>query len=133
MPLACLSHHLYPCGRACGQSGWPQVHMRKATEEVYASLKHRFKGSLLRPDDAEYSDARRIWNGLVARRPGLIARCNDSSDVQAAVDAAGPGGVGDPSRFCRAHSFRFLEGYDGPGLCPLPMPEGPIFPPKPVL
>src|SRR5260221_14493811 len=116
MPLACLSHHLYPFGRASGQSGLPQVHMSKATEEVYASLKHRFKGSLLRPDDAEYSDARRIWNGLVARRPGLIARCNDSSDVQAAVDAAGSAGGATASRCGGARVCGVLPGDDGAGF-----------------
>jgi hypothetical protein len=78
--------------------------MSKATEEVYASLKHRFKGSLLRPDDAEYLEARRIWNGLVARRPGLIARCNDSSDVQAAVRTARSAGVTTAVR-CGGHSL----------------------------
>ncbi len=57
--------------------------MSKATEEIYVSLKRHLKGSLLRPGDAEYLEASRIWNGSVARRPGLIARCRDSSDVTA--------------------------------------------------
>jgi hypothetical protein len=67
--------------------------MSKAIEEVHAALKRSFQGSLLRPDDAEYPEARRIWNGLVARKPGLIARCKDSSDVQAAVRAAAQAGA----------------------------------------
>jgi hypothetical protein len=67
--------------------------MSKAIEEVYAALKRSFQGSLLRPDDGEYPEARRIWNGLVARKPGLIARCKDSSDVQAAVRAAAQAGA----------------------------------------
>src|SRR5438132_4331024 len=71
----------------------PQVHMSKSTEEGYVSLKRQFKGSLLRPDDTEYPDASRIWNGLLARRPGLIARCRDSSDVQAVVRAGRSSGV----------------------------------------
>src|SRR5260370_4783311 len=82
----------------------PQVHMSKATDEVYVPLERHFKGSLLRPDDAEYPDARRIWNGLVARRPGRIAGCNDSSDVQVAVHAAGSAGVTTAVR-CGGHSL----------------------------
>jgi len=78
--------------------------MSKAIEEVYASLKPEFKGSLLRPDDAAYPDARRIWNGLVARLPGLIARCNDARDVQAVVRAAGSTGVSTAVR-CGGHSL----------------------------
>ena len=78
--------------------------MSKAIEEVYVSLKRIFKGSLLRPDDVEYPDARRIWNGLVAARPGLIARCNDSTDVQAAVRAAVSARVSTAVR-CGGHSL----------------------------
>jgi FAD/FMN-containing dehydrogenase len=78
--------------------------MSKAIEEVHATLKRSFQGRLLQPGDAEYSDACRIWNSLVARRPALIARCNDSSDVQAAVRAAGSAGVIAAVR-CGGHSL----------------------------
>ena len=85
--------------------------MSKAIEEVYAALKRSFEGSLLRPDDAEYPDARRIWNGLVARKPGLIARCNDSRDVQAAVRAAASVGVITAVR-CGGHSLGGFSSCD---------------------
>jgi hypothetical protein len=89
----------------------PRVNMSKAIEEVHSSLKRHFKGSLLRPDDAEYPDARRIWNGLMARRPGLIARCNDASDVQAAVRAATSAGVITAVR-CGGHSLAGFSSCD---------------------
>jgi FAD/FMN-containing dehydrogenase len=41
--------------------------------------------NLLRPGDAGYDDARRIHNGLIDKRPSLIARCRTSDDVAAAV------------------------------------------------
>src|SRR5260370_41679429 len=88
--------------------------MSKATEEVYASLKHRFKGSLLRPDDAEYLEARRIWNGLVARRPGLVARCKGSSDVQAAWRTARSAGVTASVRLGGARAPRVSTRRSGP-------------------
>ena len=59
--------------------------MVEASEEVYSSLHRRFKGDLLRPGKSGYEDARVVWNGMVARTPGLIARCADVSDVQEAV------------------------------------------------
>ena len=62
--------------------------MVEASQEVYASLRPRFKGNLVRPADSGYEDARLIWNGMCARAPGLIARCADTSDVQSAVRAA---------------------------------------------
>ena len=61
--------------------------MMNASEEVYSSLRRRFKGDLLRPADSGYEDARAIWNGMVARKPGLIARCANVSDIQNAVRA----------------------------------------------
>jgi hypothetical protein len=62
--------------------------MVEASEEVYSSLRPRFKGELLRPGQPGYEDARAIWNGMAARTPGIIARCADVSDVQNAVRAA---------------------------------------------
>ena len=85
--------------------------MNKAIEEVYASLKSEFKGSLLRPGDAAYPDARRIWNGLVARRPGLIARCTDANDVQTVVRAAVSADVGTAVR-CGGHSLAGFSSCD---------------------
>src|SRR5260221_11381843 len=105
--------------------------MSKTTDEVYVALKRHFKGSLLRPDDAEYSDARRIWNGLVARRPGLIARCNDSSDVQAAVDAAGSAGGAPPGPFWGPRLSALCPGGERPGLLLSPPRPGPKFPRPP--
>lgn len=102
--------------------------MSKAIEEVYAVLKRQFKGSLLRPDDAEYPDARRIWNGLVARRPSLIARCHDSRDVQAAVRAAGAAGVLTAVR-CGGHSLAGFSSCDGGLVIDLsPMRNVQVFP-----
>lgn len=62
--------------------------MSRASEEVYSSLKQRFKGNLFRPSDAGYADASAIWNGMVARKPGIIARPTDVDDVRTAVRAA---------------------------------------------
>ncbi|HZC22126.1 MAG TPA: FAD-binding oxidoreductase [Candidatus Binatia bacterium] len=56
--------------------------------EIYSSLRRQFKGDLLRPSDAGYEEARTVWNGMVARRPGLIARCADVCDVQTAIRIA---------------------------------------------
>ena len=46
--------------------------MVEASEEVYSSLRRRFKGDLLRPGNSGYEEARTIWNGMVARAPGLM-------------------------------------------------------------
>jgi hypothetical protein len=85
--------------------------MAKAIDDVYGTLKGSFQGHLLRPDHPDYSDARRIWNGLVVRRPGLIARCKDPNDVQAAIRAAGSAGVLAAVR-CGGHSLAGFSSCD---------------------
>jgi hypothetical protein len=60
----------------------------RACREIYSSLRSRFQGDLLRPGDPGYKDAQVIWNGMVARHPGLIARCLDRCDIQAAIRIA---------------------------------------------
>jgi FAD/FMN-containing dehydrogenase len=44
-----------------------------------------FSGPLLRPPDPGYQEALPIWNGMIQRRPALIARCLCPEDVHAAV------------------------------------------------
>jgi hypothetical protein len=86
--------------------------MVNASEEVHSSLHRRFKGDLLRPGDSGYEDARAIWNGMVARVPGLIARCADLSDVQHAVRAASEARVLTAVR-CGGHSLAGFSTCDG--------------------
>jgi len=51
----------------------------------FAELQAELRGTLLKPPDADYEAARRIWNGMIDRRPAAIARCVGSADVMAAV------------------------------------------------
>ncbi len=47
-----------------------------------------FSGLLLQPDDAGYDDARRVHNGMVDKRPALIAQCRGVADVVDAIRIA---------------------------------------------
>ena len=47
-----------------------------------------FTGSILEEGDDGYDDARRVFNGMIDRRPRAIARCADAEDVARAVNAA---------------------------------------------
>jgi len=51
-------------------------------------LRASFRGTLLRPGDPDYEQARRVWNGMIDRRPALIVRCAGAADVIRAVDLA---------------------------------------------
>lgn len=56
-------------------------------------FKTHFRGEVLRPDDAAYDEARKIWNAMIDRKPAMIARCASSQDVVHAVE------------FARKHNF----------------------------
>ena len=86
--------------------------MSAAVEEVHSSLKRQFRGDLLRPHENGYDLARGIWNGMVARKPGLIARCADVADVQTAVRAASAAGVLTAVR-CGGHSLAGFSTCEG--------------------
>jgi hypothetical protein len=86
--------------------------MDEATREVHRSLARQFHGDLLRSDDALYDTARGIWNGMAARRPGLIARCADVADVQAAVRACASTHVFTAVR-CGGHSLAGFSTCEG--------------------
>ena len=50
------------------------------------ALDRGFLGDLIRRGDSNYDDARAVWNGMIDKRPALIARCRDVSDVISAVE-----------------------------------------------
>ncbi|NTU85858.1 MAG: FAD-dependent oxidoreductase, partial [Chloroflexales bacterium] len=51
-------------------------------------LAQQLEGKLIRPGDAAYHEARKVWNGVIDRHPALIARCASTADVVAAIGFA---------------------------------------------
>lgn len=56
-------------------------------------LADALRGDLITPADPRYDQARRVWNGDIDRRPQLIARCADATDVATAVTFAAERGL----------------------------------------
>lgn len=71
------------------------------SDEHLQTLRAGLRGELLGPDAPAYDELRRIWNGMIDRRPALIARCSGTADVVQAV------------RFAAAH--RLLVSVRGGG------------------
>src|SRR5437588_9837943 len=56
-------------------------------------LRPQLRGALMTPESAEYDSARRIWNGMIDKRPSAIVRCAGVADVVATVRFAAETGT----------------------------------------
>jgi FAD/FMN-containing dehydrogenase len=65
-------------------TGGETVLPQSAVKDFIASL----RGGALVPGDDGYDRARRLWNGMIDRRPALIARCAGAADVINSVNFA---------------------------------------------
>jgi FAD/FMN-containing dehydrogenase len=66
-----------------------------------------FRGRLIGPPDSDYDEARAVYNAMIDRRPGLIARCATPDDVASVV------------RFAHDHHLLLAVrggGHNGAGL-----------------
>ena len=61
---------------------------RVVDDRAITRLRAAMRGALLTPEDDEYDSARLIWNAMIDRRPGVIARCRGVEDVRAALGFA---------------------------------------------
>jgi FAD binding domain/Berberine and berberine like len=76
-------------------------------DNATAKLKQSFRGAVIERSDPNYDEARALYNGMIEKRPRIIARCADVSDVIAAVN------------FGRGNELLIAirgGGHNGPGL-----------------
>ena len=62
-------------------------------QQAINEFRSHFRGAVLEPEDPQYEQARKVYNGMIDRRPRLIAMCTDVADVMAAVRMAKANGL----------------------------------------
>ena len=62
-------------------------------ETTVREFKTKIRGQVLQPDDDTYNATRAVWNGMIDKRPALIAQCSGLSDILNSV------------RFAREHDL----------------------------
>src|ERR671925_1518408 len=77
------------------------------TVQIVSTLQQSLRGRVIGPGDADYDAARALYNGMIDKRPRLIARCLDVADVIAAVTFGRESGLDIAIRG---------GGHNGPGL-----------------
>ncbi|HUA62647.1 MAG TPA: FAD-binding oxidoreductase [Verrucomicrobiae bacterium] len=73
----------------------------------HSALKIRLRGDVIQPGDANYNEARKLYNGMIDKRPGVIARPVDVADVMECV------------KYARENRLLLAirgGGHNGPGL-----------------
>lgn len=78
---------------AAGAVHLPAVAATGSPSAPLGELRSALRGRLVRPGDADYNDARRVWNAMIDRRPAAIAQCADAADVASAVEFARANGL----------------------------------------
>jgi FAD/FMN-containing dehydrogenase len=63
------------------------------SELVSDEFRAVFRGALIEPGDERYDEARSVYNGMIDRRPRLIAQVADTTDVIAAIGLARETGI----------------------------------------
>jgi FAD/FMN-containing dehydrogenase len=57
-------------------------------EATVEQFKTALRGELIQPSDEGYDEARKVYNGMIDKRPRMIVRCSDVADVISCVNFA---------------------------------------------
>ena len=58
----------------------------KLAKQAVNTFAAQLQGELILPGDTRYDEARKVYNGMIDKRPALIARCMNATDVINAVN-----------------------------------------------
>jgi FAD/FMN-containing dehydrogenase len=56
--------------------------------EVISKLKANLRGGVVLPEDQDYNEARKVYNGMIDKHPKMIVKCANAADVRLAVACA---------------------------------------------
>ncbi len=61
---------------------------RPLTDAIVSDIKNQISGNVLLPGEEAYEQARKVWNGMIDKKPSLILQCTSVNDVMIAVKLA---------------------------------------------
>lgn len=83
--------------------------------QALETLRGAVRGGVVVPGDDGYDSARAVWNGMIDRRPAVIARCTGTADVAAAI------------RFAREHGLPLAARGGGHNVAGTAVPHGGVL------
>jgi FAD/FMN-containing dehydrogenase len=81
-------------------------------DEALSTLEADLTGPVLQPEDPGYEEAVAIWNGMIAKKPGVVVQPRTSAEVAAAVD------------FAREHNIELSVKGGGHNIAGLALTDG---------
>lgn len=87
-----------------------QTEVKKATAlsaDAITALRSKVRGDIIIPGDMQYETFRKVYNAMIDKRPAIIVRCVDTSDVSSAINFAHEHGLETAVRG---------GGHNGPGF-----------------
>jgi FAD/FMN-containing dehydrogenase len=85
---------------------------KSLSTDIIDKFKNNIRGELIAPADDQYESARKLWNGMIDKKPALIARCAGVEDVITAVN------------FSREHNLFFSIRSGGHNVAGTAIAEG---------
>jgi FAD/FMN-containing dehydrogenase len=85
------------------------------SQDAFNVWKARHRGPVLAPGDMGFEDARTVWNGMINRRPAMVARCLGIVDVIECV------------RFAREHNLLLCIKGGGHNIAGLAVADGALM------
>lgn len=85
------------------------------SQDRVADLTMRLRGPVFVPGDAGHEESRTLWNSMIDRKPALVARCLDTSDVMQCV------------RFAREHELLLCIKGGGHNIAGLAVADGALL------
>lgn len=84
-------------------------------QDVFDGWKARLRGPVLTPRDEGFEESRTVWNGMINRRPAMVARCLGVADVIECV------------RFAREHDLLLCIKGGGHNIAGLAVADGALM------
>jgi FAD/FMN-containing dehydrogenase len=60
--------------------------VKDLNESIFENFSSQIRGELIFPDGANYHEARKVYNGMINKKPGMFAMCVDVADVITSVN-----------------------------------------------
>src|SRR5690349_10856031 len=83
-----------------------------ATDSSLDGLRRDFTGEVFAPGDSAYDEARTVFNGMIDRRPAVVAQCASETDVARSV------------RFAREHGLEIAVRGGGHSVAGMSSTDG---------